>query len=69
MERDLGKLLAQSVAAANSAWWQNFNLAYHSGDSNREAIGRLASNIFSRATSDVPPEEVRAFLSNVVVEK
>ena len=38
-------LALQCVKAAKEAWYENFDSSYHSGDFNREAIGKIANTL------------------------
>ncbi len=49
MKFDEAKMLAsQCVKAAKEAWYANFENTYHSGDLNREAVGRIANTLLER---------------------
>jgi hypothetical protein len=67
METDLDKLMAQAICTARDAWYGRFKSCNNPGDGNREAVGRLAAQLFASATSDLPPDAVRTFLSKVEV--
>ena len=46
-ERKAAKeLMSECVKVAKEAWEENFDSCWNSGDSNREAIGRLADSLF-----------------------
>jgi len=39
------KVASQCVKTASEAWYENFKRCYHSGDLNREAVGRIANTL------------------------